>query len=107
MTSDARAVLTAATSEKAFQQTVIEMATALGFTVYHTWRSDNSPAGFPDIIAIRGNRLLAWELKSARGHLSIQQVDWLTAFSGVERVEIGVYRPADMDLVEALLRRGT
>lgn len=55
--------------------------------------------GFPDLILVRGNDLLAVELKAEKGRVSPEQQDWLTALDRVHRVEAMVWRPSDRDVV--------
>lgn len=52
-----------AESEAAFMQKVVSLAGFCGWLVYHTHRSDRSPAGFPDLVMVRGSRLLFAECK--------------------------------------------
>ena len=64
-------------SEAQFQAQVIQLAKLYGWNCYFTWKSINSPAGFPDICAVKGKRLLFAELKSATGELSPEQSFWM------------------------------
>ena len=73
-------------SEKAFQAQVIDLARMLGYLVYFTWRSIHSPAGFPDLVLVRGDgspgnpgRILFIELKREGARLSPAQEDWARA----------------------------
>ncbi len=92
-------------SEKKFQDTVIELARLCGFThIYHTWNSQNSPAGFPDIVALKGKRQVVAELKSEKGKLSKEQKDWLLAFAAVPGNEVYCWRPSDFSEIESVLR---
>ena len=52
-----------AVTEKAFQEQVIQLAMLCGFLQYHTRDSRRSAAGFPDLILIRDESLIAAELK--------------------------------------------
>lgn len=104
MTNEARVVMDWAMSERALQTTVVRMAKALGWTVYHTWRSDHSEPGFPDLILIRGTRLLAVELKRMGKNPTLHQVRWLGLFAAVEHVESHLVRPCDLDDLERVLR---
>lgn len=60
--------------------------------------------GFPDLIAVRGSRLLAIELKSARGRLSHEQGAWLADLAGAG-LETYVWRPQDRATMEWQLKR--
>lgn len=82
---------------------VRDAAHALNWRRYHTWLSKHSPAGFPDEVLVRGDRLLFAELKSEGGKLTPEQAAWLEALRAVQHVEVFEWRPADMDaIVEAL-----
>jgi len=70
-----------AISEAEFQNTVIDLAKRCGFEfIYHTWRSDHSPAGFPDLIILKDGRMIVAELKKVGGQLSAEQYFWLLEF---------------------------
>lgn len=104
--TEARATLDAATSEKDFQQAVIDYARLNNWIVYHTFRSDHSPAGFPDLVLCRQeigghgkarSRLLFLECKSERGRLTDRQDIWLRWLGFVPGVVARVVRPSDWD----------
>ena len=68
-------------NEKQLTQNVVGLAHRLGWEhVYHTWRSDNSPAGYPDIVALRAARQVVAELKVGKNNLSAEQYFFLLAF---------------------------
>ena len=54
-------------TEKQFMTAVVEMARMLGWLVYHTHDSRRSEAGFPDIVAVRRERVVFIELKTEKG----------------------------------------
>lgn len=60
--------------------------------------------GFPDYIAVRGDRIILAELKSETGRLSQGQKDWLEAFRFTNKVEVFVWRPKDFDDIRKVLR---
>lgn len=99
-----------AISEREFTQQVIDLAHYCGWRVYHTWSSVHSPAGFPDLVLVRRERLLFVELKSERGRLTTAQEEWLGALRAVctrrgllGLPEVAVWRPSDWDqIVEAV-----
>ena len=80
---------------------VIPLAKVLGWRHYFTYRSTYSPAGFPDLVLVRRDRLVFAELKMQKGRLSPLQTDWLHDIRTVARaiqtgnVEVHVWRPAD------------
>lgn len=53
---------------------------------------DNSAKGFPDIVALKGKRLLVAELKSQTGKLRSEQPAWLDAFLDAG-AEVYLWRP--------------
>ncbi len=59
--------------------------------------------GFPDIFALRDNRRLMAELKAAKGKASPEQLLWLAAAKNAD-IEVYVWRPKDIDLIEATLK---
>ncbi|WP_038037334.1 VRR-NUC domain-containing protein [Thermorudis peleae] len=97
--------LDAAVTEKAFTQQVIELARLLGWTVYHTWLSVRSPAGFPDLVLAKpGRPLILAELKSERGRLSPAQEQWLAVLRQVPGICVEVWRPSEWDRIVAVLQ---
>lgn len=94
-----------ATSERDFQAMVVEIAQLLGWTTYHTFDSRRSDAGFPDLVLVRGDRLVFAELKSATGRVSAAQAAWLDQLRVVPGVEVFLWRPADWPTIEATLSR--
>lgn len=88
-------------SERAYMAELVDVLGRFGWRSYHTFDSRHSVAGFPDIVAIKGSRLLAIEVKSDTGKVSAEQREWLVAFANVEGVDAFVIRPAD-DLSELL-----
>jgi hypothetical protein len=94
-------------SEKDFQQTVVEMAEALGWMVYHTYESRRSNPGFPDLVLTKGGRLIFAELKAQKGRVSPEQMQWLGALKLCpDGIGVFLWRPSDMDEIEAILRLG-
>lgn len=94
-------------AEKQFMQAIVDLARRYGWLVYHTWFSGNSAPGFPDLICLRANRVLAIECKKGRAKVTPAQQEWLEAFDRVcEHIEAYVARSDhhDLDQVERLLR---
>jgi len=58
-----RPLLAQQMSEEELLQSVKEAGWRFSWIVYHTWRSDHSAAGFPDLVLVRRERLLFVELK--------------------------------------------
>ena len=98
-------------SEQMLQDAVIDLAHAFNWRVAHFrpaltakgWRTPVSAdgAGWPDLILCKGKRIIAAELKSARGKFTVAQVDWFQALAeaGVATIE---WRPADWHSGEIL-----
>jgi hypothetical protein len=92
-------------TEKDFESQVKDLAKLFGWKYYHTWRSFHSPAGFPDCVMVREDRLIFAELKSEKGKVSPEQEDWLLAVKVVGKpVESYLWRPSDFDLIKETLR---
>ncbi len=92
-------------SEESLQGKVEHLLIIGRWAYYHTWRSDHSVAGFPDIIAIRGTRLLAIELKSSKGTLTPAQIAWGHTFTETGKVEYYCWYPEDWDEIVNVLER--
>jgi 5-methylcytosine-specific restriction endonuclease McrA len=91
-------------TEAEFQRQVVELAQLTGWWVYHTHDSRQSNAGFPDLVLIRHGRVVFAELKSRRGKVRPEQQHVLDLLGTVAAVETFLWRPADWDQVEAVLR---
>lgn len=91
-----------AVSEADFLATVIELATLCGWLVYHTYDSRRSQAGFPDLVLVRGGRLVFAELKTAKGPVRPAQQRWLKELEA-SGVEAFIWRPKDWEEIEQLL----
>jgi VRR-NUC domain len=98
--------------EKDFQKAVTDALNALGWRWYHSrpaqtskgWRTALSgDAGYPDITAVRRDRILFIELKAQNGRLSEEQGVWL-ADLGAAGAEAFCWRPSDWPAIEEMLR---
>jgi len=92
--------------EKDFQQTLMKYAQLAGWTVYHTYDSRRSEAGYPDLTMVRGTRLIFAELKSHKGKLRKEQEEWIQRLSDVPSIEVYIWRPLDWPEIEKTLRGG-
>lgn len=81
-------------TEADLEAAVEQLARLRGWLVYHTRRSTGSVAGFPDLILLRGERILAVELKRDGKQPTPAQMAWLTAFDAAH-AETHVWRPKD------------
>ena len=89
-------------SEKQFMAEVVRFARRNNWLIYHTTNSRKSAAGFPDLILIRGNRLIVAELKVARNEPTPAQERWLCAFHGAG-VKAYLWRPEHWgEIIETL-----
>lgn len=97
-------------TEKAFQAAVIKLAKLNGWREYHTWKSIHSPAGFPDLVLVRGGTLVFAELKTDKpgSKLSDEQAAWMRALldvaAGKPDLHVYLWRPSDMDEIIEMLR---
>ena len=72
----------------------------------HGWRTSvqGDGKGFLDVLALRGDRIIVAELKSARGRLTAEQGDWLAAWRATG-ADVHIWTPADYpDAIAAVLR---
>src|SRR4051794_25194224 len=100
----ARALLGAEVTEKDFQGEVLRAAQLLKWRGYHTLDSRGSAAGFPDVVAVRGTRLIMAELKREKGTVTDAQQAWLDDLARVETLETFLWRPRDWRSIEEVLR---
>jgi Holliday junction resolvase len=67
--------------------------------MYHVWDPTNAPAGWPDIVALRGDRGLALECKTQHDQTSPQrlrqQQAWIDRFAAIPGFDARIVRPAD------------
>jgi hypothetical protein len=96
-----RAILDRAASEEEVLLAVTEALSWHGYRWTHIRRSDKAltmgSPGLPDLIAVRGPRLIAAELKAERGRFTADQSAWLDALVRVEEVDARVVRPSTLD----------
>jgi len=92
-------------SEKAFSQQVFDLAVLTGWRVvrFPAWRPTGTTPGFPDIVAVRGGRLLFAELKTETGKLTPVQREWLWGLAEAG-VEVFVWRPSNWRQAVQVLR---
>jgi len=84
--------------EKEFQKHVLTLAEERGWTYrYHSYFSDRSERGFPDVMLLRPERgeMIFAELKTMNGRLSPMQEDWLGALRACagDNVRVFFWRP--------------
>ena len=97
-----------AMTERTLQSAVVRLLRQHGYTFcYHTFDSRRSPSGFMDLVCAHekpGHPLLALEVKTATGHVTLPQQAWLAALAQCTAVHAQVVRPADLEALVALLR---
>jgi len=101
----AASVVASFVTEKQFSQAVVQLAGYCGWKVYRTWLPIHSPAGFPDLILVRGPEMLCIELKRNGRKPTPAQEDWLNALQHVETVNAFCWKPEHWSLIEAALGR--
>lgn len=88
--------LWAATSEKDLQSIVIEQMKWKGWLCYHTFDSRRSQAGFPDLVAVKGTKIMFVEFKSEKGKVKPEQAIWLNRLTDAYG-EVWLVRPSTQD----------
>lgn len=103
--------------EKAFTLQVIEIARYHGWRIVHFdtaqgYRGEfrtpylGDGRGFPDIVAVRKERVVWAELKTATGRLTDQQKEWLDDLLAANQ-EVYLWRPSDLDWLTRVFARAT
>lgn len=102
-----------AVTEAAFTAQVLDAARIFRWRTAHFrpartatgWRTPvaGDGVGFPDLVLLRGPRLVVAELKSAHGTLGPGQQEWLDAFQAAG-AEIHIWRPGDLDYAIEVLK---
>jgi len=99
-------------AERALQRAVCEALDVLGYRWCHFrpartergWRTPLSGSpGFPDVVAVRGGRVLFIELKGERGRVSEAQALWLEALAETP-AEVFIWKSGDWPAIEEALR---
>lgn len=91
-------------AEAVLQRRVQELATTLGWAWYHA--PDNRPggragrvqrvvAGWPDLVLVRGRRIVYRELKTHTGRVSPEQARWHELLT-IAGADVAVWRPLDL-----------
>lgn len=110
----ARQMLADAVPEKAFTTHVLGVARRFGWRSAHfrpaqnargDWRTPvaGDGKGFPDLVLLRGARVVIAELKAEGKYPEPEQRLWLDAWRATG-AEVYVWRPSDMDAVLLALR---
>ena len=104
-------------NERQFTRAVREEAEIAGWElIYHTHDSQRSDPGFPDLVLVRGDRIIFAELKYDRGYedwdtrrkrkaaVTADQKRWINGLAKVPGIEVYIWRyPADVNrLIDVL-----
>lgn len=96
-------------TERDFQRWVQALMVETGWKFYHS--PDNVPrngfiqnvkAGWPDLVAVRGRRIIFAELKRETGKTTEAQDEWLAALK-LTGAEVYVWRPSDKGKLRSIL----
>lgn len=99
--------------EATFQSEVLALAKGLGWRTFHAPANRPNPRngriqhlepGFPDLVLVRGTRLVFAELKRQTGKTTPAQDAWLADLRATGQ-EAYVWRPADWPQIRETLRR--
>lgn len=93
-----KADLLATITEADFSQSVVTHARSRGWTVFRTWNSIHSPAGWPDLFMMRERNdgtveCLAVELKTEKGKVTDPQTECLRLLK-LANIPAYVWRPS-------------
>jgi Holliday junction resolvase len=66
--------------ERHLQAALEEHLRVTGWRFYHAWNSQHSAPGFPDILALRGDRVFVAEIKGPKTRVTSEQRAWISAF---------------------------
>ena len=93
-------------TERELSQQVFDLAVLTGWRVvrFPAWRPTSTTPGFPDIVAVRGGRLLFAELKTETGKLTPAQREWLWLLAEAGGVDVYVWRPSNWRQAVQVLR---
>jgi thiol:disulfide interchange protein len=89
-------------TEKQFMAQVLRLAHLCHWRTYHTHDSRRSVAGFPDLVLLRGPRVVVAELKVGRNRPTPAQVEWLESWRAAG-VPAYLWTPAEWGEIEAVL----
>lgn len=89
-------------TEKQFMAQVVEFAKLNGWLVYHTYDSRRSESGFPDLVMVKGRRIVFAELKRAGAYLTAHQTKWLDKLR-LTGAEVCLWYPGSWRIIESTL----
>lgn len=89
-------------AERDWQKVIVNGMEERGWIVNHVgkartakgdWVTPTTSSGYPDLVAVRGPRLLAVEVKDRRKPVDPRQVAWLLLFATIPTANAWVLRP--------------
>ena len=99
-------------SERLLQLEIVSYARKHGWRVMHVdtartgghWTTATvyDGKGWPDLVMLRGPRLVVAELKAPTGKVTPEQTAWLDAFEDIG-AEVHVWRESDWERIEGVL----
>lgn len=100
-------------SERDFQRALWAYAEDRGWKCHYMYKSAQrlqngkyrglGTPGWPDVIAVRGESMLAIECKAERGRATAEQKKWLDTLKNVPGVETFIWKPRDAaEVIERL-----
>lgn len=92
--------------ERDIQDMMEEAAGYLGWRCFHDRDSRRNNPGFPDLVCVKGGKLLALELKTEKGRIRPEQEAWIAELAQVPGVTARIVRPSDLDEILTLLQEG-
>lgn len=93
-------------SEKDLLEHIKGLANATGYLYYHTWNSQRSTPGFPDLVLVKPPRVIFAECKvdnEKKGKLTVAQKVWLEWLDECPGVESYCWRPRDIQEIADVL----
>jgi len=94
-------------SEADFQEALVEYAEMWGWLVWHDNDSRRNDAGFPDLVMVKGGKIIFAELKRQKRYtIKPKQLEWIEALglAAGPNVMATFWFPSDRDYAEAILR---
>ncbi len=101
-------------TEREFQDQIVELGHLYHWQIAHfrparkldgSWATPVSAdgKGWPDLVLVRGDRVIFAEAKSENGKLSQEQREWLDLLKATKGVEVYLWKPSIFeDIVELL-----
>jgi hypothetical protein len=101
--------------EKDLREQIRSLVKIYGWRMAFTQYSLRSPKGFPDLVLVRGDRLIFAELKSETGKTTPEQDAWLADLRAVRlgaqqyvsqgrELEVYLWRPSEIERIAEILR---